>query len=81
MNDKGLNNDINIFLFYGIDLGEVNFVGVSFYIANRDINYVISGKSLKSRINNLDVKIDKKKKELCIDVIKNIQSKKDKKKY
>jgi putative transposase len=40
---------------------------------------VISGKTLKSRINNLDVKIDKKKKELCIDVIKNIQSKKDKK--
>ena len=40
---------------------------------------MISGKSLKSRISNLDVKIDKKKKELCIDVIKTIQSKKDKK--
>jgi putative transposase len=52
---------------------------VSFYTANRDKNYVISGKTLKSRINNLDVKIDKKKKELCIDVIKTIQSKKDKK--
>ena len=79
VNDKNLNNDINIPYFMGLDLGVVNFAAVSFYTANRDINYVISGKSLKSRINNLDVKIDKKKKELCVETIKNIQSKKDKK--
>ena len=76
---KGLNNNLNVPYFMGLDLGVVNFAAVSFYTANRDKNYVISGKTLKSRINNLDVKIDKKKKELCIDVIKNIQSKKDKK--
>jgi len=76
---KNLNNNINVPYFMGLDLGVVNFAAVSFYTANRDKNYVISGKTLKSRINNLDVKIDKKKKELCIDVIKNIQSKKDKK--
>ena len=79
VNDKNLNNDINIPYFMGLDLGVVNFATVSFYTANRDKNYVISGKTLKSRINNLDIKIDKKKKELCIDVIKTIQSKKDKK--
>jgi putative transposase len=76
---KNLNNNVNVPYFMGLDLGVVNFAAVSFYTANRDKNYVISGKTLKSRINNLDVKIDKKKKELCIDVIKNIQSKKDKK--
>ena len=77
---KNLNNKVNnVPYFMGLDLGVVNFAAVSFYTANRDINYVISGKSLKSRINNLDLKIDKKKKELCIDLIKNIQSKKDKK--
>ena len=63
----------------GLDLGVVNFAAVSFYTANRDKNYVISGKSLKNRISNLDIKIDKKKKELCIETIKTIQSKKDKK--
>ena len=77
---KNLNNKVNnVPYFMGLDLGVVNFAGVSFYTANRDKNYVISGKTLKSRIHNLDVKIDKKKKELCIDVIKTIQSKKDKK--
>lgn len=77
---KNLNNKVNnVPYFMGLDLGVVNFAGVSFYTANRDKNYVISGKTLKSRINNLDVKIDKKKKELCVDVIKLIQSKKDKK--
>lgn len=65
--------------FMGLDLGVVNFACVSFYTANRDKNYVISGKTLKSRISKLDNRIDKKKKELCIDVIKTIQSKKDKK--
>jgi len=79
MNDKGLISIKDIPYFMGLDLGVVNFAAVSFYTANRDRNYVISGKTLKSRINNLDIKIDKKKKELCIDVIKNIQSKKDKK--
>ena len=79
VNDKGLNSIKDVPYFMGLDLGVVNFAAVSFYTANRDINYVISGKSLKSRINNLDLKIDKKKKELCIDLIKNIQSKKDKK--
>jgi putative transposase len=63
----------------GLDLGVVNFAAVSFYTANRDKNYVISGKTLKSRISQLDNRIDKKKKELCIDTIKLIQSKKDKK--
>ena len=76
---KGLNSIKDVPYFMGLDLGVVNFAAISFYTANRDRNYLISGKSLKSRINNLDVKIDKKKKELCIDVIKNIQSKKDKK--
>ena len=77
---KNLNNDSkDVPYFMGLDLGVVNFATVSFYTANRDKNYVISGKTLKSRINNLDIKIDKKKKELCIDVIKTIQSKKDKK--
>ena len=79
INDKDLNNNVNVPYFMGLDLGVVNFAAVSFYTANRDKNYVISGKTLKSRINNLDIKIDKKKKELCIDVIKTIQSKKDKK--
>ena len=76
VNDKGLNSIKDVPYFMGLDLGVVNFAAVSFYTANRDINYVISGKSLESRINNLDLKIDKKKKELCIDLIKNIQSKK-----
>ena len=81
---KNLNNSKSNYIkdvpyFMGLDLGVVNFAAVSFYTANRDKNYVISGKTLKSRINNLDIKIDKKKKELCIDVIKTIQSKKDKK--
>ena len=78
--NKDLNNKIkDVPYFMGLDLGVVNFAAVSFYTANRDKNYVISGKSLKSRISNLDVKIDKKKKELCIETIKLIQSKKDKK--
>jgi IS605 OrfB family transposase len=77
--NKTLNNHVNVPYFMGLDLGVVNFASVSFYTANRDKNYVISGKTLKSRISNLDNKIDKKKKELCIDVIKVIQSKKDKK--
>ena len=77
---KNLNNKVNnVPYFMGLDLGVVNFAAVSFYTANRDKNYVISGKSLKNRISNLDIKIDKKKKELCIDTIKLIQSKKDKK--
>lgn len=77
---KNLNNKVNnVPYFMGLDLGVVNFAGVSFYTANRDKNYVISGKSLKNRISNLDIKIDKKKKELCIEIIKTIQSKKDKK--
>lgn len=78
-NDCLINNNVNIPYFMGLDLGVVNFAAVSFYTANRDKNYVISGKTLKSRMNSLDVKIDKKKKELCIEVIKTIQSKKDKK--
>lgn len=45
----------------GLDLGVVNFFAVSFYTANRDKNYVISGKTLKSRISQLDNRIDKKK--------------------
>ena len=81
VNDKDFNSIKDVPYFMGLDLGVVNFATVSFYTANRDKNYVISGKTLKSRIHNLDVKIDKKKKELCIDVIKTIQSKKDKKKY
>ena len=79
VNDKDFNSIKDVPYFMGLDLGVVNFATVSFYTANRDKNYVISGKTLKSRIHNLDVKIDKKKKELCIEVIKNIQSKKDKK--
>ena len=78
--NKDLNNKIkDVPYFMGLDLGVVNFAGVSFYTANRDKNYVISGKSLKNRISNLDIKIDKKKKKLCIEIIKTIQSKKDKK--
>jgi putative transposase len=77
--DKDLNQPKNITYFMGLDLGVVNFTRVSFYTKNRDKNYVISGKTLKSRIRQLDVKIDKKKKELCIETIKTIQSKKDKK--
>lgn len=79
-NDESLNNKSKeIPYFMGLDLGVVNFASVSFYTANRDKNYVISGKTLKSRISQLDNRIDKKKKELCIEVIKTIQSKKDKK--
>lgn len=79
-NDKNLNNNFkDIPYFMGLDLGVVNFAAVSFYTAQRDKNYVISGKTLKSKINKLDNKIDNKKKELCIAVIKNIRSKKDKK--
>lgn len=74
-----VNNSNNVPYFMGLDLGIVNFAAVSFYTAKRDKNYVISGKILKSKINNLDFKIDKKKKELCIKVIRDIQSKKDKK--
>ena len=62
-----------------LDLGVVNFAAVSLFTANRDINYVISAKKLKHNINKLDNKIDNKKKELCVEVIKTIQSKKDKK--
>ena len=62
-----------------LDLGVVNFAAVSLFTANRDINYVISAKKLKHNINKLDNKIDNKKKELCVEVIKNVQSKKDKK--
>jgi hypothetical protein len=77
---KNLNNQSKeIPYFMGLDLGVVNFASVSFYTANRDKNYVISGKKLKSRITQLDNRIDKKKKELCIETIKLIQSKKDKK--
>jgi hypothetical protein len=77
---KELNNQSKeIPYFMGLDLGVVNFASVSFYTANRDKNYVISGKTLKSRIRQLDNRIDKKKKELCIETIKTIQSKKDKK--
>ena len=76
---KELNNHINVPYFMGLDLGVVNFASVSFYTANRDKNYVISGKSIKSRISQLDNRIDKKKKELCVETIKTIQSKKDKK--
>lgn len=73
------NNDNNVPYFMGLDLGVVNFAAVSFYTDKRDRNYVVSGKILKSRINKLDGKIDNKKKDLCIELIKNIQSKKDKK--
>ena len=79
-NEESLNNKSKeIPYFMGLDLGVVNFAAVSFYTANRDKNYVISGKTLKSRISQLDNRIDKKKKELCIETIKTIQSKKDKK--
>ncbi len=74
-----VNNHVNVPYFMGLDLGVINFAAVSFYTANRDKNYVISGKTLKSRISQLDNRIDKKKKELCIETIKLIQSKKDKK--
>lgn len=74
-----VNNGNSIPYFMGLDLGVVNFASVSFYTANKDKNYVISGKTLKSRISQLDNRIDKKKKELCIETIKTIQSKKDKK--
>jgi len=77
--DESLTKPNNIPYFMGLDLGVVNFACVSFYTANRDKDYVISGKTLKSRVKQLDNRIDKKKKELCIEVIKNIQSKKDKK--
>jgi len=73
------NHSNSVPYFMGLDLGVVNFAAVSFYTANRDKNYVISGKTLKSIINQLDNRIDKKKKELCIETIKVIQSKKDKK--
>lgn len=76
---KLTNQSKEIPYFMGLDLGVVNFAAVSFYTANRDKNYVISGKTLKSRISQLDHRIDKKKKELCIETIKLIQSKKDKK--
>ena len=78
-NTSKVNNNNSVPYFMGLDLGVVNFAAVSFYTANRDKNYVISGKTLKSRISQLDNRIDKKKKELCIDTIKLIQSKKDKK--
>ena len=78
-NTNKVNTSNSVPYFMGLDLGVVNFAAVSFYTANRDKNYVISGKSLKNRISNLDIKIDKKKKKLCIEIIKTIQSKKDKK--
>ena len=51
--NKTLNNQSKeILYFMGLDLGVVNFAAVSFYTANREKNYVISGKTLKSKINN-----------------------------
>lgn len=49
MNDKGLISIKDIPYFMGLDLGGVvNLSCVSFYTANRDKNYVVSGKTLKS---------------------------------
>ncbi len=49
-NTNKVNTSNSVPYFMGLDLGVVNFAAVSFYTANRDKNYVISGKSIKSRI-------------------------------
>ena len=70
------NNPIPYFM--GIDCGLVNFASVSIYNQHRDLNYVVSGRTLKNKIIKIDTKLDQKKSNLTTEEIKAIQSKKDK---
>ena len=70
------NNPIPYFM--GIDCGLVNFASISIYNQYRDLNYVVSGRTLKNKIIKIDTKLDQKKSNLTTEEIKAIQSKKDK---
>ena len=69
------NNPIPYFM--GIDCGLVNFASISIYNQHRDLNYVVSGRTLKNKIIKIDTKLDQKKSNLTTEEIKIIQSKKD----
>ena len=69
------NNPIPYFM--GIDCGLVNFASVSIYNQHRDLNYVVSGRTLKNKIIKIDTKLDNAKSNLTTEEIKAIQSKKD----
>jgi putative transposase len=78
-NDYAKNNPNNpIPYFMGLDLGLVNFAAVSIYNRDRNLNYIISGRSLKKKIGKIDSKIDITKSGLVTDEISSIISKKDK---
>jgi len=78
-NDYAKNNPTNpIPYLMGLDLGVVNFAAVSIYNQSRDLNYIVSGRSLKKKIGKIDSKIDLFKSGLVTDEIKAILSKKDK---
>ena len=62
----------------GIDCGLVNFAAICIFNQHRDLNYVVSGRTLKNKIIKIDTKLDKAKSNLTTEEIKIIQSKKDK---
>ena len=70
------NNPIPYFM--GIDCGLVNFAAICIFNQYRDLNYVVSGRTLKNKIIKIDTKLDQKKSNLTTEEIKIIQSKKDK---
>ncbi len=70
------NNPIPYFM--GIDCGLVNFAAICIFNQYRDLNYVVSGRTLKNKIIKIDTKLDQKKSNLTTEEIKAIQSKKDK---
>ncbi len=70
------NNPIPYFM--GIDCGLVNFAAICIFNQYRDLNYIVSGRTLKNKIIKIDTKLDQKKANLTTEEIKIIQSKKDK---
>ena len=64
--------------FMGIDCGLVNFAAICIFNQYRDLNYIVSGRTLKNKIIKIDTKLDKAKSNLTTEEIKAIQSKKDK---
>ena len=70
------NNPIPYFM--GIDCGLVNFAAICIFNQYRDLNYIVSGRTLKNKIIKIDTKLDQKKSNLTTEEIKAIQSKKDK---
>ena len=63
--------------FMGIDCGLVNFAAICIFNQHRDLNYIVSGRTLKNKIIKIDTKLDQKKSNLTTEEIKAIQSKKD----